>query len=118
MKKVITWILYIAHIVCFCIAKVNLEGHIFGAPDEFGDYARGYYNSEVSTIILCIILMWIIWSVMVIVQYAVKGNDKDLIDEGDDPGLIKIILLAFINCPATIAFIGSIIVSFDYFMLD
>ncbi|MBO5076642.1 MAG: hypothetical protein J5584_03480 [Clostridia bacterium] len=107
------YILGIVHFVFFWMTESKLDGHIYGEPDKYGDYARGLYASEVEEIEKNIKVLWLVFLGLLLIGIAIlvvkhlrKGNGSFSSAESK---LITALCIVVVVC-----FIGSIIVSIHY----
>ncbi len=56
------------HVVLFTQSEILLEGHQYGAPDKYGDYARGLYTSEVQALDGTLPNLLLIVGIMVVIH--------------------------------------------------
>ena len=85
--SIINCILGVIHVIVFFVANKSFEGHKYGSPDRFGDYARGFYSSEIETAGICTLILCAIVAamiVMIFLQFKFWKPKKDKLDYGTE----------------------------------
>lgn len=87
------FVLTLIHLIEFVPTSSLLDGHKYGAPDKYGDYARGLYKSEVVKLSSGTKTLWLLLLGMIILTIVAKiTKPKD--NSSKMPG-VKIALSCF-----------------------
>ena len=109
----------IIHVILFIKSEILLEGHAYGAPDRYGDYARGLYASEVNSLNGMIPEMWRIMVVLIaipVINHMIKKK-RNLPDFEREKLSLSLVYTISIVC-AIFCLVGSLWESFRYSMYD
>jgi len=82
--SIINCILGVIHVIVFFVANKSFEGHKYGSPDRFGDYARGFYSSEIETAGICTLILCAIVAAMIVMIFLQFNNWKLKKDNNDN----------------------------------
>ena len=105
------FILTLVHIVFFLTTSNLLDGHKYGAPDKYGDYARGLYKSEVVQLSSGTKTLWLLLLGMIVLGIIAKvSKPKDDSSEIHGAGAAQVCLYAAITCLG-ICVLGTLYVS-------
>ena len=80
----VTLAFVLMHLVFFIQSEMLLQGHQYGNPDKYGDYARGLYSSEVMALDGALPNMLLIVGVLVAIQIICAPMLKRLLSENKE----------------------------------
>ena len=66
ISQIIFWVSGIIHVVLYFIVRTLLQGHKYGSPDKYGDYAKGLTSAEIEQIDGTLPFMWVVLVVVLI----------------------------------------------------
>ena len=87
--SVVVYILSLIHLIVFIPTASLTDGHQYGEPDKYGDYARGLYKSEATKLASNVVTLWLLLLGIIVIGciafFLPTGNSQYM----DKDGIVK-----------------------------